>query len=757
MKRSIIIACLVLLPVGANTQVASQRAASLLRELAEKTANHPEDAIQRGHEALHFLAQEPDPEIEALVLYEMAWAYLNLNIPDSAWSYAQRTEDVAAAAGFARGHRRAIRAKGRILRNRGDFTGAVSVLEDGISRIRGDTTATEFGWLLNELGMVYRRQSRYGETLDLHRRALAIHRMNGDRREESTTLGLIGIVYDILGYYDNALKHHQQSLEIRQELGDRRGAAASLHNMGVLNQKIRNFPEALKFYREALSVWEELSLEDEIATSLNGIGGVYDLMGDFQAAAEYYRQVLVIFEKLGNPHGVALALNNISSVEAKIGNESEALQLKRRALGMYEQLGDRHGMASAYIGLAEIYNKSGHTDSAFVLMDEAHSIADELGNWDLREQIYRSLSGFYEREERYAEALDAYRRYMTARDSLYSVQSQSVIADLMTQYRTREQQQEIVLLRQSRRVQQLWIGILLGGVVFSFVIAGMSLNRNRLRHRAHEAMQKMQEAEAEQARLRTEAAESRARYLEAENERKTQELQSARDLQLSMLPASLPDHPLYRFAACMKTATEVGGDYYDYHESPDGALTVAIGDATGHGIQAGTIVTATKGLFNLLACETDLVKIIHKASDALKKMNFQKLFMAFALVRIRGNSVQLIGAGMPPALVYRAASKTVEEYPMSGLPLGGYGDYPYKVRTTHMHNGDVILLASDGFAELRDNKDRMLGFERQRSVLLDTGASEPQEIIDTLIGTANRWCDCKPFTDDMTFVAVKMR
>ena len=47
----------------------------------------------------------------------------------------------------------------------------------------------------------------------------------------------------------------------------------------------------------------------------------------------------------------------------------------------------------------------------------------------------------------------------------------------------------------------------------------------------------------------------------------------------------------------MRTATEVGGDYYDFHLADDGALTVAVGDATGHGARAGTMVTVIKSLF----------------------------------------------------------------------------------------------------------------------------------------------------------------
>ena len=132
--------------------------------------------------------------------------------------------------------------------------------------------------------------------------------------------------------------------------------------------------------------------------------------------------------------------------------------------------------------------------------------------------------------------------------------------------------------------------------------------------------------------LQAKAAEAQATALRVENERQTRELEEARHLQLSMLPKAMPMHPLVDIAASMQTATEVGGDYYDFYEDDEGVLTIAIGDATGHGANAGTMVTATKALFNVLAHEPDPAKMLGRASFALRRMGFKKLFMAMALL-----------------------------------------------------------------------------------------------------------------------------
>ena len=92
--------------------------------------------------------------------------------------------------------------------------------------------------------------------------------------------------------------------------------------------------------------------------------------------------------------------------------------------------------------------------------------------------------------------------------------------------------------------------------------------------------------------------EFKRKLLEADNERKTKELEEARQLQLSMLPREVPTVRNIDIAAYMKPATEVGGDYYDFKYNNNGALTVAVGDATGHGMKAGTMVATIKGLFS---------------------------------------------------------------------------------------------------------------------------------------------------------------
>jgi serine phosphatase RsbU (regulator of sigma subunit)/ligand-binding sensor domain-containing protein len=264
--------------------------------------------------------------------------------------------------------------------------------------------------------------------------------------------------------------------------------------------------------------------------------------------------------------------------------------------------------------------------------------------------------------------------------------------------------------------------------------------------------QKIQEAE-----LRAIAAEAQSRLIQAENERKTKELEEARDLQLSMLPKVLPDLPHLDIAVYMKTATEVGGDYYDFHVSMDGTLTTVIGDATGHGLNAGTIVTITKSLFSSHASSPSILHTFQEISQCIKEMKFKYLSMCLMILKIKGNQLSLSAAGMPPALIFRRNNKVIEELLIKGMPLGAPASFPYEVKSTTLNTGDTILLMSDGFPELLSEKKEMFGYDNARLKFEEVAEKEPEEIINYLKDVGSNWVDGKDPDDDVTFVVIKVK
>lgn len=284
------------------------------------------------------------------------------------------------------------------------------------------------------------------------------------------------------------------------------------------------------------------------------------------------------------------------------------------------------------------------------------------------------------------------------------------------------------------------------GMVGLFIATSMYLARNIAR---------TSEQLVEQER-RAQEQELEHRLLEAEFVRKTKELEEARSLQLSMLPRELPTLPGLNIAVHMQTATEVGGDYYDFHHAADDSLTIAIGDATGHGLRAGIMVAIAKSLFKSGASETDFPRFFDRCTRILKQMKLRNLFMAMALVRIEAGRLIASSAGMPPILVYRACAGAAVELVMKGMPLGAFPGFQYERAEVELGAGDTVLLMSDGFPEMFNIDKEMLGWAKVKELFEEAGERSPEEIIAYLCEEGGKWRGEHPVEDDITFVVVQI-
>jgi len=249
--------------------------------------------------------------------------------------------------------------------------------------------------------------------------------------------------------------------------------------------------------------------------------------------------------------------------------------------------------------------------------------------------------------------------------------------------------------------------------------------------------------------------EIQRRLLEAQNARTTSEIEAARALQVSMLPAALPVVEGLETAAVMATASEVGGDYYDFRIAPDGSLVVAFGDATGHGVAAGIMVTAVKALFSTLGGGESLSAVLAECDRVLREMQVKPLHMCLMLARLTPRSVTLCSAAMPPVLIHRADSGAIEELGSGGRPIGSRLSGAWTEHSSPLSPGDTLLFASDGFAEQLDPAETPFGYERMADAFRAAAGVSPGELAERLLAEAAAWRGNREQGDDLTLVVVR--
>ena len=208
----------------------------------------------------------------------------------------------------------------------------------------------------------------------------------------------------------------------------------------------------------------------------------------------------------------------------------------------------------------------------------------------------------------------------------------------------------------------------------------------------------------------------------------------------------------------MVTATEVGGDYYDFLQSDDGSLTVVVGDATGHGTRAGLFVSTMKAIFIGTPRGEDLQALFRGFNRTLHALGRDQIYMALGLLWLRGPEVRFIAAAVPPLFVWRAASGQVEILTLPGMFLGTEFEIPFGEAQLTLQPGDRVLLLSDGYLEQLAPSGERLEEERAAAHFRESAAiPSPDGILDRMLTRLALWREDVPQGDDVTLVLLEYR
>ncbi len=244
------------------------------------------------------------------------------------------------------------------------------------------------------------------------------------------------------------------------------------------------------------------------------------------------------------------------------------------------------------------------------------------------------------------------------------------------------------------------------------------------------------------------------RLRKIEEDRKNSELKAARDLQQSMLPKENPKRSDLDIATFIRSSTEVGGDYYDFFPQADGSIFSVCGDATGHGVTSGMMVSVTKaGLNGINPVKPH--KILQRLNGVVKRIDLGTLRMSLNIAEITKDEIYLSSAAMPPMYLYKALTKSIEEFMNNGLPLGGFKDEEFVLESRGFESGDVLVQLSDGLPEAPNSKGEIYDYERLKNLILSTVHLPSKEIIDVLMKSVDEWMEGQHNPDDITLVVTK--
>ncbi len=131
--------------------------------------------------------------------------------------------------------------------------------------------------------------------------------------------------------------------------------------------------------------------------------------------------------------------------------------------------------------------------------------------------------------------------------------------------------------------------------------------------------------------------------------------------------------------------------------------------------------------------------------------------MAALIVKIKACNMAVVGAGMPPLLIFRSATREIEELALKGMPLGSVSEFPYQKQELTLFPGDTVVLMSDGFPERFNEKGEILDYEKAKAILAQIAHQSPGEIIGHFVEAGEAWAEGRAQDDDVTFVVLKVK
>ncbi len=236
-----------------------------------------------------------------------------------------------------------------------------------------------------------------------------------------------------------------------------------------------------------------------------------------------------------------------------------------------------------------------------------------------------------------------------------------------------------------------------------------------------------------------------------------QELQLAADLQRTLLPSTVPEIAGYEIAHHYQPANELGGDYFDHFELPDGRYVVAIGDVAGKGTAAALLVASLfASVRAVLAFESQPAKAVERLNGTLADVVATGRFITFLLAILdpKTHTLTMTSPGHVAPLLCRGSEILDPLGDKFGCPLGIETGLPFEEVSLQLEPEDTFLLITDGVTEARNSANELYGNDRVEEVLCRSPSSADSVIVAILDSVAS-FVDHDRQDDDTCLVALR--
>lgn len=242
------------------------------------------------------------------------------------------------------------------------------------------------------------------------------------------------------------------------------------------------------------------------------------------------------------------------------------------------------------------------------------------------------------------------------------------------------------------------------------------------------------------------------------------ELEIAREIQLSLQPIQIPETPMLSIATFYRPARVVGGDFFDIVQPNDDRMISIVGDVSDKGISAALYAAYTQSMFQSFSqtglSPSDIFKNLNNLiSKRLREGDFITAVIAF--FDLVENSVTIARAGHNWPLYYCAKTRIITELKPRGMSIGLVENEQFSAHLEeekiYLNQGDFLLLYSDGVTEATNPQNRMFETSGLKSVITECAHESSDMIIGQINTRLQKFVKPDELQDDATMVAFKVK
>ena len=238
------------------------------------------------------------------------------------------------------------------------------------------------------------------------------------------------------------------------------------------------------------------------------------------------------------------------------------------------------------------------------------------------------------------------------------------------------------------------------------------------------------------------------------------EMDTARQIQLSILPHEVPAIKGLEIAARYIPMTSVAGDFYDFIPIDEKRIGILVADVSGHGMPAALISSMLKiALDGQKLCASDPARVLAGLNHALcGKFKGHFVTAVYVVIDTEKQSILYAGAGHPPLVTMDRAAGEAREFVENGLFLGFFPEATYTAIEIPFKPGDWGVLYTDGILEMTDPAEEQFGVNRFKQFLHDNHDRSAGQFVDALLDELSRWSDLasgREPEDDITLLAFR--